>query len=512
METSRSQSFFLDLKLREVNGFRVRKRPYMGNDSRGFDPIGAVAIEHDGEPSPPMALSFCKTSKNAHILTLADEAGYVTLTDTRKKLLDNASFQENAEKAKLTEWVAHENAVFDLCWIKDDANMLTASGDQSIKIWDTQERKCIRALIGGHTGSIKSISCHPSNQELVVSGSRDGSFAVWDTRCSKIVHRSCVQPLSIVQEAHTSSGRRRCRRGKAESMSITSVLYLKDEVSLATAGAVDSIIKFWDTRYLKAPVTQACPKSESSYEEKRLHGISSLSQDLNGMFITASCMDHRVYLYNVLQLEKGPIKTFSGGRTESFFVKSVISPDAAHILSGSSDGNAYIWQVDKPQMDPIVLKSHDGEVTAVNWCPSEMGKVATCSDDFTVRLWNIQSSCYSNIRSPSSLRKRVRALPRMEKRKLFSDEPSNSKSNEDTNSHTPITIPEMRTPESQKKLSFSFEVKHDLVRTPEAEDRSPSSVLNPPSSLKRKTIRDYFPVPNNKLCITKSSFPECTYQ
>lgn len=99
METSRSQSFFLDLKLREVNGFRgivqlilvkffseksisirfcytitviliklsaisVRKRPYIGNDSLGFDPIGAVAIEHDGEPSPPMALSFCKVNFN----------------------------------------------------------------------------------------------------------------------------------------------------------------------------------------------------------------------------------------------------------------------------------------------------------------------------------------------------------------------------------------------------------------------------------------------------------------
>ena len=69
-----------------------------------------------------------------------------------------------------------------------------------------------------------------------------------------------------MQEAHTSSGRRRCRRGKvcvfislliypfskhfecdlkyfqAESMSITSVLYLKDEVSLATAGAVDRCV------------------------------------------------------------------------------------------------------------------------------------------------------------------------------------------------------------------------------------------------------------------------------
>ncbi|GFQ04577.1 denticleless protein homolog, partial [Phtheirospermum japonicum] len=290
----------------------------------------------------------------------------------------------------------------------------------------------------------------------------------------------------------------------AESRSITSVLYLKDEVSVATAGAVDSVIKFWDTRHLKGPVTQACPNSESSTEEKRLHGISSLSQDLNGVFITASCMDHRIYLYNVLQLEKGPVKTFSGGRTDSFFVKSAISPDAAHILSGSSDGNAYIWQVNKPHLDPITLKSHDGEVTAVDWCPSETGKVATCSDDFTVRFWNIESSCYSNTRSPSSMRKRVRAFPRMERRKLFSDESPCSKSGlENTNcnefchvsSPTPNRMVEVSTPESQKKkFSLNFEVKENLERTPEAEMTSPYSVLNPPSSLKRKTIRDYFPV------------------
>ncbi|KAL3629148.1 hypothetical protein CASFOL_026370 [Castilleja foliolosa] len=53
---------------------------------------------------------------------------------------------------------------------------------------------------------------------------------------------------------------------EAESRSITSVLYLKDEVSVATAGEVDSVIKLWDTRHLKGPVTQACPNIESSTE------------------------------------------------------------------------------------------------------------------------------------------------------------------------------------------------------------------------------------------------------
>lgn len=44
----------------------VKKRPYMGNDSRDIDLIGAVAVEHRGEPSPPMALSFCKVIYRYH--------------------------------------------------------------------------------------------------------------------------------------------------------------------------------------------------------------------------------------------------------------------------------------------------------------------------------------------------------------------------------------------------------------------------------------------------------------
>ncbi|KAK6155219.1 hypothetical protein DH2020_009467 [Rehmannia glutinosa] len=492
----------------------------MGNESQELDPVGAVAVEHRGEPSPPMALSFCKTNKNAHILALTDESGYITLFNTRKRFMDSSSYQENAEKAKVYEWVAHENAIFDLCWIKDDANILTASGDQSIKIWDTQEQKCIRALMG-HTGSIKSISCHPSNPELVVSGSRDGSFAVWDTSyeskqlgekelefainviccgvpksssdevfCRVFVFVSVVVivkslPLSDVSvcdqknsaftihiKPHTFhilfllttryvvvdavdkpsnitaliwTDDKTFRR--AESRSITSVLYLKDEVSVATAGAVDSVIKFWDTRHLKdpaTPVTYACPNFESSAE-------------------------------------------------------SAISPDAAHILSGSSDGNAYIWQVNKPQLDPITLKSHDGEVTAVDW---EGGNFLR---RFHSSLMEHPRQLLFKYAISIINEKRVRAFPRIERRKLFSDEPSCTKSDPDTmhrnvvchvNSPPPIRTPaEISTPESQKKkMSLTFEVKENLDRTPEAEMKSPSSVLNPPSSLKRKTIRDYFPV------------------
>lgn len=503
MGSSNPQSFFQNVRSRELNGFRVRKRPYISDAASDITEIGAVAVEHCGAETPPLAISFGKNSKNSHILAVSDEDGYVSLFDTRRKFSSSASHQENAEKARVCDWVAHQNAVFDVCWIKEDTQILTASGDQTMKVWDVQEMKCLGVLMG-HTGSVKSMYSHPTNHDIVVSGSRDGSFALWDLRCnssSRSEHEErCLGSTAVVKGAHLSPHTKRIRRGKAASMSITSVLYLKDEVSIATGGAVDSILKFWDIRNLKSVVTQTCPHPQSTQKERRLHGISSLSQDLNGVFLSASCMDNRIYLYNLLQLDKGPLRSFSGCRIGSFYVKAAISPDATNVMSGSSDGNAYIWQVDKPKENPVVLKGHGGEVTAVDWCRFEVGKIATSSDDFTIRLWNTKSIYCSSTRSPCSIRRRVMAIPSAECRKLMMEEPSCLTKDPDSlflptgqiDSSDTITMPKVSTPEAQKKRFFSGSVLNEAFeKSPEATSRSPSSVLNPPSSLKR-TIRDYF--------------------
>ncbi|KAL8248687.1 hypothetical protein R6Q59_005555 [Mikania micrantha] len=509
MENSRIRSIFQNIRSRELNGFRVRKRPCFGDESSKFSRLGAFDYGSEDDMSPPMALSFCKTNKNAHILAVTGEDGYVCLYNTRLKFSSSSTSAENAEKARKCEWLAHENAIFDVCWIKDDTKLLTACGDHSIKVWDSQERTCLLALTG-HTGSVKSISAHPSNNDIIVSGSRDGSFALWDLRCFKSTcARSDTLTIATVQGAHVSSSvKTRGRHNKAASMSVTSVLYMNDEVSIATAGAVDSVIKFWDTRNLKTAITQACCQDNTLGKWARSYGISSLSQDKNGVYISASCMDNRIYLFNVLQLEKGPIKSFRGCNIGSFFVKSKLSPDAGHILSGSTDGSAYVWQVNKPQTDPIKLEGHDGEVTAVDWCSYEMGKIATAADDSVVQLWNINNSCYSTTRSPSSIRRREKTLPTIKRRKLFTHQETKNpikgpdldppvQSTVQIDSFSPTSIPEMKTPEPLKKQLPSSHIGAACEGSPDASFGSPSSVLNPPPSLKRKTILDYFMAPSS---------------
>ncbi|XP_020574066.1 denticleless protein homolog B isoform X1 [Phalaenopsis equestris] len=497
-----SSSFFGELRTRELSGFKVRQRPYLGDLL--FD-AGEFIIEHENNPSPPLALSFCKNSGKSHILAVSDEEGFVSCYDTRKRLRSQPACLDKTAEARVSEWVAHENAIFDICWIKDDSHLLTASGDQTIKIWNAERRKCI-GLLAGHTGSVKSISSHSSNSDLFVSGSRDGSFAIWDLRCKFGSHGVArVLSTSIVKEAHSSSQGRRTRRVQADSKSVTCVLYLKDDISIASAGAVDSVVKFWDSRNLKSFISQACPNIKSfSKKEKVRHGISSLSQDSCGVLLSASCMDNRIYLYDVFHLSKGPQKIFNGSKITSFYVKSAISPDGSHILSGSGDGNAYIWRVNKPESVPFSLKGHEKEVTAVAWCSTEVGKLATSSDDYMVHVWNInKDSCISS-RSPLSMRKRVAATPSKMCRKLNledSDDFENAScalNKKMANSPSPLTTSAQgySTPESLKKRKlglFPFEGL-DLQKSPDpaASFDSPSSVLNLPSSSKRKTIRDYF--------------------
>ncbi|XP_058106680.1 uncharacterized protein LOC131249994 [Magnolia sinica] len=184
MQSSNHLPFFQELRTRELNGFRVQKRPYLGNLSSdsGGPGTGVVMIEHDGHPSPPLAVSFCKMSRNSHFLAVLDEDGYISFYDTRSKLPSFASCRQNADEARVCDWVAHHNAIFNVCRTKDDTQILTASGDQTIQVWDAEKKICIGVMME-HKGSVKSLCSHPSNPDLVVSGSRDGSFALWDLRC-----------------------------------------------------------------------------------------------------------------------------------------------------------------------------------------------------------------------------------------------------------------------------------------------------------------------------------------
>ncbi|NXH15393.1 DTL protein, partial [Bucco capensis] len=346
-----------------------------------------------GMPIPPFGCTFSAAPNLEHVLAVANEEGFVRLYDTEARSTSKLIFKE---------WQAHSNAVFDLAWVPEEHRLVTASGDQTAKVWDVRAGELL-GICKGHQCSLKSVAFSRFEKAVFCTGGRDGNIMVWDTRCNKkdgfyrqVNQISGAHNVTDKQTPSKPKKKRQNLRGLAPlvdfQQSVTVVL-LQDEHTLISAGAVDGVIKAWDLRknystYRQDPVPfkSFCYPGTST----RKLGYSSLVLDSTGANLFANCTDDNIYMFNMTSLKSAPVAIFSGHQNSTFYIKSSISPDNQFLISGSSDSNAYIWKVSEPSLPPWILLGHSQEVTSIAWCPSDFTKIATCSDDNTVRIWRLR--------------------------------------------------------------------------------------------------------------------------
>ncbi|XP_004578722.2 denticleless protein homolog isoform X2 [Ochotona princeps] len=344
-----------------------------------------------GVPVPPFGCTFSSAPHMEHILAVANEEGFVRLYDTESQTLKKKCFKE---------WMAHWNAVFDLAWVPGEFKLVTAAGDQTAKFWDVKAGELL-GTCKGHQCSLKSVAFSKFEKAVFCTGGRDGNIMVWDTRCNK--KDGFYRQVNQISGAHNTSDKhtpskprkKQNSKGLAPSVdfqqSVTVVLF-QDENTLVSAGAVDGIIKVWDLRknyttYRQEPIASKSFLYPGSSTRKL--GYSSLILDSTASTLFANCTDDNVYMFNMTGLKTSPVAAFNGHQNSTFYVKSSLSPDDQFLLSGSSDEAAYIWKVSAPWNPPTVLLGHFQEVTSVCWCPADFTKIATCSDDNTLKIWRL---------------------------------------------------------------------------------------------------------------------------
>ncbi|CAM9867210.1 unnamed protein product [Bubo scandiacus] len=346
-----------------------------------------------GMPVPPFGCTFSAAPNLEHVLAVANEEGFVRLYDTEAQTNSKLIFKE---------WQAHSNAVFDLAWVPGEHKIVTASGDQTAKVWDVRAGELL-GICKGHQCSLKSVAFSRFEKAVFCTGGRDGNIMVWDTRCNK--KDGFYRQVNQISGAHNvvdkqtpskPKKKRQNLRGLAPlvdfQQSVTVVL-LQDDHTLISAGAVDGVIKVWDLRKNYAAYRQdPVPFKSFCYPgtSTRKLGYSSLVLDSTGANLFANCTDDSIYMFNMTSLRTTPVAVFSGHQNSTFYIKSSTSPDDQFLVSGSSDCNAYIWKVSEPSLPPRILLGHSQEVTSIAWCPSDFTKIATCSDDNTVRIWRLR--------------------------------------------------------------------------------------------------------------------------
>jgi WD40 repeat protein len=138
-------------------------------------------------------------------------------------------------------------------------------------------------------------------------------------------------------------------------------------------------------------------------------GYTNLLFNSTKTLLYANCMNNFLYEFNFVTYNSNHTRSINHKLNNkstatyhintSNFIRSSLSKCDNFLLTGSSDFNAYIYPTSvnnqfchrfKKSMPAIVLKGHTNEVTAVKWNPLDSNQLVTCSDDNTIRIWNVK--------------------------------------------------------------------------------------------------------------------------
>lgn len=95
---------------------------------------------------------------------------------------------------------AHDSPIRDLAWSPTDTKFVSASDDNTLKIWDFTTSTMLSTFTD-HGWDVKAVDWHP-HKGLVVSGSKDHSVRLWDPRTSRNLttlhgHKNAISTVSF---------------------------------------------------------------------------------------------------------------------------------------------------------------------------------------------------------------------------------------------------------------------------------------------------------------------------
>ncbi|XP_035271774.1 jouberin isoform X2 [Anguilla anguilla] len=227
----------------------------------------------------------------------------------------------------LSAFNGHLSIVYDLCWSRDNSNLLSASSDGTVRMWNVERLDRIARKVLPHPSFVYCAQYHPSAQNLVVTGGYDCLVRVWDVEVRDVNGQ-------LLQEFEGHKSFINCLCFDADGLR----MFSGDNVGLLIA---------WNTS-----VDGDSPQSptrrwgiEREIEEADLKGIpvSTLEVHPNGRRLLIQAKDSVV---RVMDLRILAVQKYTGATNYRERIHSTFSPCGSFIFSGSEDGMAYVWNAE----------------------------------------------------------------------------------------------------------------------------------------------------------------------
>jgi len=260
---------------------------------------------------------------------------------------------EAQEKSTPPEIVAkllgHTDAVYAVAYSPDGKYVVTASFDNTLKLWDTATGKEVKTYGGtaGHTKQVISVGFSPDGS-MIASGSTDNTLKVWDVPVNAPI-RSFKTNDAVQAVALSPDGTKLAIGGKDGSL------------KLVTPAEFKELVKF-----------------DASHQG----AVTALAFNVNGQTLASVGVDRMLRYWNVAN---GQLLATVGAHTAGVN-NLVVHPNNTAAYTVGDDGYLKFWTM--PAIATKTLPGHGATIRALAMT-ADGASYYTGSDDRTVRQFAI---------------------------------------------------------------------------------------------------------------------------
>lgn len=249
---------------------------------------------------------------------------------------------------------AHNERIYKLAITSDDTRFISASADNTLKVWDLESGKLLHTL-EGHLDRVEAVVTYKNGQRAI-SGGWDETIKVWD-----LVRGEEITTLP----GHTSE------REHFENY-VLSLLVIESK-NLLISGSRDSTIKIWDLTTFEE-LTQLDGHLQSVYSLEYIPKTNTL--------ISGSTSIDALIEWNLDTWE--PIRSIRLGNGRP--AKDIRWLDGSDIILIGSGRNLITWNMVNDSIS--IIGSHEKEIKSIDYLP-QSGVAVTASADHTIKMWDI---------------------------------------------------------------------------------------------------------------------------
>jgi WD40 repeat protein/uncharacterized caspase-like protein len=246
-------------------------------------------------------------------------------------MLSLGAVAQDKPRPEIIPTLGHSHDVTALAFSPDGSRFLSASLDQTVKLWETSSGRLLRTF-RQQSLSINVVAYSPDGRKFV-SGGHDQKLRVWDTETSHPLH---------VLEGHANE---KIQRAASESDTMLMVYAVfSPDAKLILSGGADKLVKLWDV------ATGNLVRTFAGHSE----AIRAVAFSPDGKRVLSAANDIRLWETGSGRLLKR-FKASARGVVDSI----AFSPDGIQVLAGLGE-RIGVWDASTGSLVRTFGESSDG--------------------------------------------------------------------------------------------------------------------------------------------------------